>query len=302
MFSLFRKKQPIQKEPTHDEKLSQALRGYKQETLGMVFPQGRKEASIVVNSIARLLDIDLSKCSSSQYYELLTVYSETLVRVMVTQSKHELIIHSLLEKHKNIIHSEAVATRVLDYCEHHMYDNSYELKSDSQFTPNRLTELYDKTYLLLRRKLEASGFWSDRNNDDIIPLLVVKGDYIQMCENKDREQFYIKLKPWVQSTAKYPHKDNWISEFMEFYGEVIRNDFVRGEWIIGHDTSPFTDSPILRCIVAFGDYVVNPHCFLDYKNDPYRITDFTSLVSFANVMINDVVSIIDEFCERLSEI
>jgi len=104
------------KPSTHEEKVDLAYRCYKPEMVGMVFPGGKNQASNIICSIAKLIGKDLDCLDAKGYYELLSIYSDVLIRKVVTHGTDDNIVTSLQIKHGQEIKNKAVAQKVLAYC------------------------------------------------------------------------------------------------------------------------------------------------------------------------------------------
>lgn len=129
LFDFFKKKPP-----THYEKVDMAYRCYKPEMVGTVFPGGKQQASTVVISIAKIVGKEIASLDAKDYYELLKIYSDVLIRRVVTHSSDDSIITSLQTKHGQIIASKAIAQKVLAYCTINMKNISFCLDSEESMS------------------------------------------------------------------------------------------------------------------------------------------------------------------------
>ena len=120
LFDIFKKKPP-----THEEKVDLAYRCYKPEMVEMVFPGGKKQASNIICSIARLVGKNLADLDAKGYYEFLSIYSDVLIRRVVTHSTDDNIVASLQGKHGQEIKNKAVAQKVLAYCTINMQNHDF---------------------------------------------------------------------------------------------------------------------------------------------------------------------------------
>lgn len=125
LFDIFKKKPP-----THEEKVDLAYRCYKPEMVGMVFPGGKKQASNIIYSIAKLIGASLDSLDAKRYYDLLSIFSDVLIRRVVTHSTDDNIIASLQVKHSQEIRNKAVAQKVLAYCTINMNNNDFCLNNE----------------------------------------------------------------------------------------------------------------------------------------------------------------------------
>ena len=127
LFDLFKKKPP-----THEEKVALAHRCYKPEMVSMVFPEGTKQVSNIIISLARIYGVTLEPLTAKEYYDILTAYSDVLIRRTITNSSDEHIVVSLQVNHKNYIKNPEIAEKVLAFCKLNMSDSSFILDSSEK--------------------------------------------------------------------------------------------------------------------------------------------------------------------------
>lgn len=125
LFDIFKKK-PL----THEEKVDLAYRCYKPDMVGMVFHGGKRQASNIICSIAKLVGKNLPALDAKGYYDLLSIYSDVLIRRVVTHSTDDSIIASLQVKHGQDIKNKSVAQKVLAYCTINMNNNDFCLDDE----------------------------------------------------------------------------------------------------------------------------------------------------------------------------
>ena len=111
LFDLFKKKSP-----THEEKVALAYKCYKPEMVSMVFPGGTKQVSNVIVSLAKIYGVSLEPLTAKEYYDILTAYSDVLIRLTITNSSDKHIVGSLQVKHKNYIKNAETAEKVFAFC------------------------------------------------------------------------------------------------------------------------------------------------------------------------------------------
>ena len=127
LFDLFKKKPP-----THEEKVALAHRCYKPEMVSMVFPGGTKQVSNIIVSLAKIYGVSLEPLTAKEYYDILTAYSDVLIRRTITNSSDEHIVVSLQVKHENYIKNAETAEKVLAFCKLNMSDSSFVLDSSEK--------------------------------------------------------------------------------------------------------------------------------------------------------------------------
>lgn len=168
LFDKFKKK-----EPSHDEKVSAAYKCYKAEYVSIIFPGGQTQASGIIRSIAIICNIDLSSCSSAMYYKILTVYADTLTRIVVTHSEETQIVLSLLMKHKDIVPDNSIAGKIIAYVMMNMKDNGFFIDDANE---------------LIMLDMLADSF--ERKKKDIAANAVVQNQYLN-----DPEYGLVEDKP-----------------------------------------------------------------------------------------------------------
>ena len=118
------------KAPSHDEKLRLAYRCYKPEMVGMIFHGGIEQADKVVCSLGKIYNLDLESSDAKRYYEILTTYSDVVIRRVITQSSDDHIVTSLQVKHPSLIKNKEIATKALAFITINMNNNDFVLQSD----------------------------------------------------------------------------------------------------------------------------------------------------------------------------
>ena len=81
---------------SHAEKVERAYQGYIPEMAGKMFPEGVKQVDKIITSLAKLYSIDLDAADAMQYSAILTTYSDSFIRRVLTQSPNDQIIDCLL--------------------------------------------------------------------------------------------------------------------------------------------------------------------------------------------------------------
>ncbi len=145
----------------HNKKVALAYKCYKPEMVGMVFPGGKEQASVIIKSLAVILDINLSALEPIDYYNVLTIYSGVLIRRTVTKSSDEHIIMSLQVNHEKYIKNEMLAQQVLAYCTLNMKNHSFALNSTEDI---KALNLYDS---ILSQNRETSRLNEKAQNENL---------------------------------------------------------------------------------------------------------------------------------------
>lgn len=92
--------------------------------------------------------------------------------------------------------------------------------------------------------------------------------------------------------------DTMINRY-ELYSQLLSGVNPRGEWMLYQTDTIDLSNPVNRCIVCFGDILVNPDCALDYENAPFAIHDIFKCSEFASSFAlnipSTVLSILEYF-------
>lgn len=123
-FDAFKKKAP-----SHSEKVALAYKCYKAEMVGMVFPGGQRQASNIIISLAKLFGLKLEECDAKKYYDVLSTYSDVLIRRVITQSPDEVILASLQVNHADLVKSKETAQKTLAFVTLNMKNNDFKLNT-----------------------------------------------------------------------------------------------------------------------------------------------------------------------------
>lgn len=129
LFDIF-KKTP----PTHEEKVDLAYRCYKQEMVSAIFPSGKQQVSNIICSLAKIYKLNLALCDARKYHEILTTYSDVLIRRIITQSSEKHILQSLQVKHAELVKNKEIAQQVLGFVILNMNNNAFALNTDEDFS------------------------------------------------------------------------------------------------------------------------------------------------------------------------
>ena len=108
LFDIFKKKGP-----PHEEKLDVVYRAFKPEAVDMVFPGGKQQASRIVCSLAKILNINLASCDAKEYFNILSLFTDVQIRHMALQCTDSHIMTSLQVKHSDLVKDKETARKVL---------------------------------------------------------------------------------------------------------------------------------------------------------------------------------------------
>lgn len=124
LFDIFKKKLP-----THSEKVDLAYRCYKPEIVEMIYPGRQVQAGKIITSLRKILCVDLDASDAKKYYDILTLYSDVVIRKVATQNSDDQIVSSLQINHGDLIKSKDIARKVLAFVTLNMNNNSFFLES-----------------------------------------------------------------------------------------------------------------------------------------------------------------------------
>ncbi len=178
LFDIFKKKAP-----THAEKVDLAYRCYNQDMVGMIFLGGKQQASNVIISLGRIYGLDLENCDARKYYEILTTFSDVVVRKVVAQSSEDHIMTSLQVKHGNLVKNKNIAQKVVAYVTICMSNNSFVLNSDDDLsTLSFMTDMFTQMEQATSENNEAE---KGNLDDPEYGLVVNKPIYTQGVSGSD---------------------------------------------------------------------------------------------------------------------
>lgn len=117
---------------SHLEKAEAAYRGYREESVGTLFPGGVTQAANIITTLAGVLQLDLSQCDVLRYSRILSLY--TYVQIRGTMHSDLLrIVQGLQADHADLIQSERKAREVLAACIVHAQHIGFTLSSESNW-------------------------------------------------------------------------------------------------------------------------------------------------------------------------
>lgn len=124
LFDVFKKKSP-----THEEKVALAYQCYKPDMVDMIFLGKTEQVSNIIVSLAKIYGINLEPLTAKEYYNILTAFSDVLIRRTITNSSDDRIVMSLQANHGDYIKNAETAEKVLAFCKLSMSDSSFVLDS-----------------------------------------------------------------------------------------------------------------------------------------------------------------------------
>ena len=103
------------KGPSHAEKVNAAYRCFKPEMVDSIFPNGVKQVDLIIKSLAIIYGLNIDKCDSKTYYEILRTYSDIMIRKIVTGMEENNIMSSLQVNHPDLVKTKDMASKAVVY-------------------------------------------------------------------------------------------------------------------------------------------------------------------------------------------
>lgn len=136
---------------------------------------------------------------------------------------------------------------------------------------------------------------------EIVPLQIAIAQYVYSALGADARPLQTSIDEWARGFADDDRLEALLKKRVDFYGEIMRGRKLRGEWVFGV-LDDLDDNPILRCLVAFGDILINPACGDDYDNAPPKRNDIVPVIAFARDTMSQIISAYDDFCDQLADL
>ena len=152
------------------------------------------------------------------------------------------------------------------------------------------------TYSSIIRTLESISIINKENiQRETAILMVTLADYFATCKRIDRKTLHEENKQWLSSMGL--DCNHVLGMRMEFYGEIMRGRELRGECVFGNVEA--VNNPVIRCIIAFGDMIINPACIDNYDGVPSILLGFDDIIAFQKILQNNVTKAISTFVESI---
>ena len=142
---------------------------------------------------------------------------------------------------------------------------------------------------------------------ELLPFMHTVGVWSVRAANLD----YVKFKQTtssltndiiksIYSSDTFKHQSEYIDR-CSLYFDVATGEPYRGEWLMS------TAFPlelrchmVTRCMVAFGDILLNSHCANDYFYSGYYASDFTAALKVYSLMMEKFYKLVLEYCSALT--
>lgn len=125
MFRLFKKK-----EMTHSQKVEAAYRRYNADERKSFFPEGLHQADIIVRSLAKVYGVSLDALDENGYYDILTSYTEAIIRKVIPESDDAVIVRGFQVRHGSLVRTIEMARRAFTYTMLNRMDRSFAIESE----------------------------------------------------------------------------------------------------------------------------------------------------------------------------
>ena len=179
LFDIFKKKLL-----THSEKVDLAYRCYKPEMVGMIYPGGKAQAGKIITSLSKIYGINLDTSDAKKYYDILTTYSDVVIRKVVTQSSDDHIVTSLQVKHGDLIKSKAIAQKALAFVTLNMNNNDFSIEADDDMAAlDFMTGMFSQMEQTASQNADAEN---DNLDDPEYGLVVNKPIYTKGVNGSNR--------------------------------------------------------------------------------------------------------------------
>lgn len=125
MFRLFKKK-----EMAHSQKVEAAYRRYNANERKSFFPEGLHQADIIVRSLAKVYGVSLDALDENGYYDILTSYTEAIIRKVIPESDDAVIVRGFQVRHGSLVRTIEMARRAFTYTMLNRMDRSFAIESE----------------------------------------------------------------------------------------------------------------------------------------------------------------------------
>ncbi len=156
--------------PTHEEKVAAAYKGYRPELVNSIFPGGKKQASNIITSLAKVYGKNLNSLDTKQYYEILQTYSDIIIRKVITQSTDSHIITSLQVNHGNLVPNKEIARKALAYATINMSNHDFVLDSEeSMSTLELMVDAFEEMESMASANAAVENKYADDPEYGLVP-------------------------------------------------------------------------------------------------------------------------------------
>lgn len=116
--------------PSHEQKVTALYKSMNSNMVGTAFPGGKNQVGSVIKSLSKIFKLNLNTCDVNVYKDILSTYTDVLIRKVVTHSSDDMILASLKVKHPNLIKDDDTANMVMSFVMMNMMNNDFEIKTE----------------------------------------------------------------------------------------------------------------------------------------------------------------------------
>lgn len=116
--------------PSHEQKVTALYKSMNSNMIGTTFPGGKNQVGSVIKSLSKIFKMNLNTCDVNAYKDILSTYTDVLIRKVVTHSSDDMILASLKVKHPNLIKDDSTANMVMSFVMMNMMNNDFEIKTE----------------------------------------------------------------------------------------------------------------------------------------------------------------------------
>ena len=132
-------------------------------------------------------------------------------------------------------------------------------------------DVFNRYYYEMLGLIQKSPFKNQSDKFELLCAMAVVADYSAAAARMNRLEVRNSVSKEMRKVM--PDIDfELLSKRMEFYGEIINGEELRGEWYMHvGNINEEEGSAVSRCVALLGDYLYNPLCIDDYDHAPIII-------------------------------
>lgn len=114
---------------THNEKVLLAYAVFKPDRVEMLFPGKQEQADKIITSLGKVADLNLEVLEPKDYFELLKIYAEVLIRKVDGTISDAEIAENLQKGHGQFVQSSDMAKKIVTYTALNMLNHDFVAKT-----------------------------------------------------------------------------------------------------------------------------------------------------------------------------
>ena len=152
--------------------------------VGMIYPGGKAQAGKIITSLSKIYGINLDTSDAKKYYDILTTYSDVVIRKVVTQSSDDHIVTSLQVKNGDLIKNKDIAQKALAFVTLNMNNNDFSIEADDDMAAlDFMTDMFSQMEQTASQNADAEN---DNLDDPEYGLVVTKPIYTKGVNGSNR--------------------------------------------------------------------------------------------------------------------